>query len=400
MGRIRKGREVERDGRWYARIRWTDENGKERDLWIPAKNKSDASGIVEEKLHELKMNGEQSLDTVNMTFAEFADDFQKTYLIPAEINNGIKTAGRRSLTGIDAQVNVLRAFFGKRKLRQIRYSHIRAFRAERLKTPVVRIKVVRKKRSDVGKKVRVERPRSLASVHRDLQLLRRMLNVALREGIIPKNPFNCGDPLISAAAENSRERVLGHDEEERLLDACMTPDDQGRKRREHLRPILVCALETAMRAGEIMKLTWGDVDLKAGIITVRAANCKTEKRRIVPVTERLRVELEALWRTSPQTPDWSVFGVEDTVKKSFASACRFAKVDGFRFHDCRHTAITRMIAAGIPAPEVMKISGHTQMSTFLRYLNPTVETMNRHAETLTAYNMRRNAPVQAPEMVN
>ncbi len=399
MGRIRKGREVERDGHWYARIRWTDENGKERDKWYPAKNKSDASSIVEDKLHELKTEGEQSSDSVNMTFAEFADDFQKTYLVPAEINNGIKTAGRKSLVGINAQMNVLRAFFGKRKLRQIRYSNIRAFRAERLKTPVVRIKVMRKKRSDVGKRCGGKQ-RSLATVHRDLQLLRRMLNVALREGLIPKNPFNCGDPLISAAAENTRERVLGHDEEERLLGACLKPDDQGRKRREHLRPILICALETAMRAGEIMKLTWSDVDLKSRIITIRAGNCKTEKKRIVPITERLCAEIEALWRTSPQTPDWNVFGVEDTVKKSFASACRDAKVKDFRFHDCRHTAITRMIAAGIPAPEVMKISGHTQMSTFLRYLNPTVETMNRHAETLAAYNARLSAPLQAPPMVN
>lgn len=400
MGRIRKGREVERDGRWYARIRWTDENGKERDKWYPARNKSDASSIIEDKLHELKTNGEQSLDAERMTFVGFADDFQKTYLVPAEIQNGIKTAGRRSLTGIDSQMNALRAFFGKKKLRQIRYSDVRAFRAERLKTPVVRIKVVRKKRSDAGKKERMERPRSLASVHRDLQLLRRMLNVALREGLIQKNPFGCGDPLISAAAENTRDRVLSHAEEEKLLDACLIPDKQGRKRREHLRPILICALETAMRAGEIMKLTWGDVDMRTRIITVRAENCKTERKRIIPITERLYSEIEALWQTSPQMSDWSVFGVEDTVKKSFASACKDAKVKSFRFHDCRHTAITRMIAAGIPAPEVMKISGHTQMSTFLRYLNPTIETMNRHAETLAAYNARQNVPTQTPEMVN
>jgi integrase len=74
-----------------------------------------------------------------------------------------------------------------------------------------------------------------------------------------------------------------------------------------------------------------------------------------------------------------VFGVKDTVKRSFASACRDAGIEGFHFHDCRHTAITRMIQAGLSPMEVMKISGHTQMNTFARYVNPNTQAVNRIA---------------------
>ena len=81
-----------------------------------------------------------------------------------------------------------------------------------------------------------------------------------------------------------------------------------------------------------------------------------------------------------------VFGIKDTVKRSFASACRDAEIEGFRFHDCRHTAITRMIQAGLSPMEVMKVSGHTQMNTFARYVNPNTQAVTRIADVLSAYN--------------
>jgi integrase len=62
--------------------------------------------------------------------------------------------------------------------------------------------------------------RSIATANRDLALLRRMLNVAKREGWIISNPFNMGESLISVADEKKRERILTRPEESSLLDAC------------------------------------------------------------------------------------------------------------------------------------------------------------------------------------
>jgi integrase len=84
-------------------------------------------------------------------------------------------------------------------------------------------------------------------------------------------------------------------------------------------------------------------------------------------------------------PEGLVFGITDTIKTAFGSACEDAKLEDFRFHDCRHTATTRMIASGSSHTEVMKIAGHTQLKTFLRYLNITPETTRRVANNLNTY---------------
>jgi integrase len=90
-----------------------------------------------------------------------------------------------------------------------------------------------------------------------------------------------------------------------------------------------------------------------------------------------------------------VFGIVNNIKRSWKSACSEANVINFRFHDCRHTATTRMIASGSPHTEVMKITGHSQMKTFLRYLNITPETTNRVASRLDEYVRGKQADLAA-----
>jgi integrase len=155
--------------------------------------------------------------------------------------------------------------------------------------------------------------------------------------------------------------------------------------REHLRPILICALDTAMRQGELFKLQWKDVDFVNRTIHILAFNTKTATARKVGITERMFEELSRLWEQSPKNNEDLVFGIKNTVKRSFASACRDANIEGFSFHDCRHTAITKMIQLGVSPMEIMKISGHTQMNTFARYVNPNTEAVNRIADVLSAY---------------
>jgi integrase len=255
--------------------------------------------------------------------------------------------------------------------------------------------------------VTTSKPRTVATVNRELALLRKILNTARRDGLIVENPFSRGAGLISVASEGSRDRVLSHDEERRLLSACERKDRQGRENRyTHLRPLLIAAVETAMRQGELFGLERRDVDLEGGLIVVRAENAKTMKARAVPVTPRLRLELEKVLAQIPDEPGQRVFHLT-SVKHSFGTVCRAAGISEFRFHDLRHTGITRLIGAGVPAPEVMKISGHSQVNTFLRYLNPTGEAMKRAADLLTAFNEgqaaqveAKGAPVQVSEAVN
>ena len=103
------------------------------------------------------------------------------------------------------------------------------------------------------------------------------------------------------------------------------------------------------------------------------------------MTPRVREALLALRQAAPLDYAGIVFGIKDTIKNGFRSALEAAKIKDFRFHDCRHTAITRMIQAGIPATETMKISGHTQFVTFARYVNINEQAARRGAERLAEY---------------
>jgi integrase len=216
--------------------------------------------------------------------------------------------------------------------------------------------------------------RSIASVNRELQILRAVLNYAKREGWILKSPFESGAPLVSKADEVNRERVLARQEEERLLAVCTG-------RRVHLRPLLIAALDTACRRGELLQLKWSDIDLESRTIQVRAMTTKTARSRTVAISSRLLAELERLYQHAKSDDDL-VFGVTDNFKRSFVSACREAGVEDFKFHDCRHTAITRMIQRGLPPALVMKISGHTQMSTFAHYVNVDDDAIKRAAQAI------------------
>jgi len=160
-------------------------------------------------------------------------------------------------------------------------------------------------------------------------------------------------------------RILTQAEERRLLDCCVGP-------REHLGPAIVFALETAMREGEQFGTTVADVDLAGGVIIVKrmADNKKRVFDRLVPISEQLRPVLEQL--VAEAAGKRSLFKHRE-LKRSFHTACRLAGIEGLRWHDLRHTAITWMLAATGDPAMVMKISGHTQWRTFLRYVNVNAE---------------------------
>lgn len=215
-------------------------------------------------------------------------------------------------------------------------------------------------------------------------MLRRMLNVALRERWILRNPFSEGESLIVTADERKRERILTKEEEEQLLSVCVG-------RRSHLRPLIVCALDTGMRRGELLKLRWQDVDFELGIITVQASNTKTLRARVVAMSARVLDELCKLFGEAKDSADL-VFGGVGDVKKAFDTARRMAGLPDLRFHDLRHTAATRLVGGHLALPEVGRLLGHTQPSTTYRYVNANVETARRAAAVFDSLNSAASLP--------
>jgi integrase len=221
-----------------------------------------------------------------------------------------------------------------------------------------------------------------------------MLTVAQREGWILRSPFSAGDSLISLAAENKRERILTREEELKLLAACERP------RRAHLKAILICALDTGMRQGEIFSLRWRDVDLENGLLSIQAFHTKTMNERRVAITTRLALELQRLKASAPANEDGLVFGIIDNVKRSFTAARSKAGLKDVRFHDLRHTAATRLVGAHIPLSEVGRVLGHSQANTTYRYINANVETAKRAAAALDAFNAEATEAAPPGELVH
>jgi hypothetical protein len=220
----------------FARVTWVDaESGKQKQKHRKATSRSHARELIKEMIREGDDHGFESLDFNRLTFEYLADHYEKNYLIPALIVEGRKVSGLRSLKTPKMFLKVFRAHFGNRRLRSLTYTDLRNYRDTLLKTDTIR-------KDEIG----APRKRKIASVNREMAYLRRMFNIAQREGWILRNPFTSGDSLISVANEQKRERILSREEELRLLAACNAP----KRKLKHLRAIIIAALDTGCRLGE------------------------------------------------------------------------------------------------------------------------------------------------------
>lgn len=256
-----------------------------------------------------------------------------------------------------------RRFFGNQKLRAIKYDDLLTYKQLRL-----------------GGITHLKKPRSLSSLNRELGILRRVLNVALAQGWILRNPFSCGDTLIQPSADGIRSKILTLEEEKRLLAACSEPC------RVHIRPIVIALLDTGARRGEMLKLTWECVDFERRVILLKSETTKTLKARQIAITQRLFEELWALWELSEKDLSQLVFGMK-TFRKSFNTAARLAGIktgglDGLVIHSIRHSVATRLILGQMPVQIVGKILGHENVNTTFRYLSANDETLFEAASIL------------------
>ena len=128
-----------------------------------------------------------------------------------------------------------------------------------------------------------------------------------------------------------RDRRLAGDEEQRLLEHAEYP----------MHELIVLALETGMRQGELMALTWQGVDLKRRIVTLDET--KAGNGRAVPLSKRAVKTIESL----PRRLDGRLFpdAGASSVAHKFRALCNAAGIEGLRFHDLRHEATSRLLGA-------------------------------------------------------
>lgn len=354
--------------KWVARVTYTDEAGKRRNVKRYCETKTEARTKLDALKRQLDNRGEQAIDGDKMKFREVAERYEKAKLIEPVYVGEKKVAGMRSTYVPKLYLKLLVEYFGNKRVRSITHADIEAFKLARLKKTI--------RRGVKGNEQ--ETPRTVTAVNRELERLRTVLNFAKRQGWIEVNPFNQGEALIDRAAENPRDRILSFDEETRLLAACTG-------RRAHLRALIIAAIDTGMRRGELFKLEWQDVDFGTKTIALRAITTKTNKARQVAMTDRVHDELQQLWTDSTQQLDASVFGIALTIETGWKAACKAAGITGLNFHDLRHTFVSRLIAAGVHHAEAMKLSGHQTLAMLNRYLNTNADTARRAANALDEY---------------
>lgn len=199
------------------------------------------------------------------------------------------------------------------------------------------------------------------TVQHHLGVLNRLFKAAARDFGIP---LPLGNPVSSVRMPriaNERERRLEGTEETRLF------VELDKSRSKCLKNVVLLAIETAMRRGEILGLRWENIDLKRRVIHL--SETKNGSSRDVPLSSKATTLLENL----PRNISGRVFSTSETaITEGFQRAATRAGITDFRFHDLRHEATSRL-AEKLQMHELGKVTGHRSPRMLMRYYHPRAE---------------------------
>lgn len=204
------------------------------------------------------------------------------------------------------------------------------------------------------------RRRGPATIKRYLAALSRLFSCAMNWGWCDANPIQ---RIQKPSEPNGRDRFLSDSERKTLLKATSESSDP------YLHTVVLMALSTGARYGEIMGLTWPDVSFDRETVTFRGT--KNGEIRSCPITPEVHSRLRNLRKVRILKTDL-VFPRYDgkkpkSVRAAWDKAVREANLDDFRFHDLRHTAASYLAMTGATPTELAAILGHKSLSMVARY---------------------------------
>ena len=229
-----------------------------------------------------------------------------------------------------------------------------------------------------------------STINRYLEIMSKMFILGIDNEIITNNPLA---KITKLREDNYKIRFLTIKEEQKLfaeIERKYEVFDRNTKQKKivqpylFLKPIVITALHTGMRRGEILNLKWENIDFEYGFIEL--LNTKSGKARKIPLSAKLRNTLSNIQRISdyvfvnPQT-----FEPYVDLKKSFKKVLEKANIKNFRFHDLRHTVATRLVEKGVDLVVVQEILGHSKLTTTQRYAHPVPQRKSEAIEILNNY---------------
>jgi integrase len=203
-----------------------------------------------------------------------------------------------------------------------------------------------------------------ATVYQELSLLRRMFNVARKRWKwVKDNPVSDGDLSFSVGSRNARDRWLTVEEEDTLLEKATNP--------VWLRALLITALHTGMRRGELLALTRKDIDFPRRLVRVE---------RSIPMSQTL---YETLQTIKVRDISGTLFPIAiRSLRAAYDEALAKAGITDFHFHDLRHTFATRLVQNGVDLYKVQKLLGHKNIAMTERYAHHYPESLRSSVEVL------------------
>jgi len=345
------------DGRW--RVSYMAP-GRHYVREIRSKNKSEARGYLEQKRTEIREGRFISIKKkIETPFKEAVEKFL----------DWSKTNNSRSTYGIDLLCSrswTEVPFFKNKTLNTITYDD-----AENYKKCLLGQTVKNGGNRD-GK------PLTSRTVDIRLGRLKRLFNLCVDWDLCQQNP-------IQKVKLLKRDRViiryLSLEEEARLME--VASPDLGR--------VIQLALHTGMRRGELLSLTWADIDFKAGIITIPATRAKGKRERYIPLT---KTALEVLQEIPPHiSKNALVFpngkGKQwDRFRALWDKARKEAGLNDFRFHDLRHSYASRLLMSGVDLAVIKELLGHKDYETTLKYAHLAPERLKKAVSVLDSYNQK------------
>lgn len=260
--------------------------------------------------------------TERRTFAEFAVEFVTWYRM------GRRPASVRTTVSIMTQL-------------------VRAFRTLPLEdlTPVL-IERYKRERAQTLKPL---------TINNHLDRLRHLCHMAVRWGYLSRDPMVDVLPL---RVDEASTRVLSDVEESVLIDSC----------HRRLQRVVQFALHTGLRMGELVSLSWRQIDWVRQTVTVESGRAKSRRHRTIPLTP---LALGILQELHEMTSDARVFGYRD-FSSGFKLATRRAELQGVTFHTLRHSWATRLVEAGVNVRTVQRWLGHASLKQTERYTHPSL----------------------------
>jgi len=216
------------------------------------------------------------------------------------------------------------------------------------------------------------------TVNIELTILRRMFRLARIWKQMGTDPL---DGVRRLKERPGPVRVLSSEEEQRLLDAAPP----------HLRDLIILALHTGLRLGELRALTGESVDLTIGALTVRQS--KTDRIRNVPLNRTARAVVERLLKDGHPTLLHYHGQPIGNIHRTWYRTIRQANIPGLRIHDLRHTFATRaVLRTGGDLGRVAKLLGHSSVQMTMRYSHPAPEDLKAVVDLLDDGQTTRGLP--------